>query len=58
MNKILTFYSDTHKILYEDYFLKSYTKHLSKDFKLLEKKIDQISVSGDFASFGFDLTMM
>lgn len=58
MNKILTFYSDTHKILYEDYFLKSYTKYLSKDFKLLEKKIDQISVSGDFASFGFDLTMM
>lgn len=58
MNKILTFYSDTHKILYEDYFLKSYEKHLSKDFKLLVKKVDQISTSGDFASFGFDLTMM
>jgi hypothetical protein len=58
MNKILTFYSDTHKILYEDYFLKSYKKHLSNDFKLLEKKIEQISPSGDFASFGFDLTML
>jgi len=58
MNKILTFYSETHKILYEDYFLKSYNKHLSNDFKLLDKKIDQISTTGDFASFGFDLTML
>ena len=58
MNKIITFYSDSHKILYEDYFLNSYNKYLSKDFTLFEKKIDQLSPTGDFASIGFDKTMM
>ena len=58
MNKLLTFYSDSHKVLYDEYFLTSYKKYLSEDFILLEKKIDQLSPSGNFASFGFDKTMM
>jgi hypothetical protein len=58
MNKILTFYSDSHSVLYNDYFLKSYNKYLSKNYTLLTKKIDQLSPSGDWASTGFDETMM
>jgi hypothetical protein len=58
MNKILTFYSDSHLVLYNDYFLKSYNKYLSKNYILLTKKIEQLSPSGDWASAGFDKTMM
>jgi hypothetical protein len=58
MNKVLTFYSDSHSVLYNDYFLKSYNKYLSKNYTLLTKKIDQLSPSGDWASTGFDKTMM
>jgi hypothetical protein len=58
MNKILTFYSESHSILYNDYFLKSYEKYLSQEYVLLSKKIDQVSPSGDWASPGFDKAMM
>lgn len=56
--KLLTFYSDTHKELYEKYFLSSYNKHLSEDFELIAKHITQISKSGDYGSNGFLETML
>lgn len=55
--KILTFYSDTHKYLYKDFFLKSFDEHLS-DHKLIAKYIDQLSPSGNYGSDGFGETMM
>jgi hypothetical protein len=58
MNKILTFYSESHRELFENYFLKSYNKFLSGNYNLIVKKIDQISETGEFASKGFDLTML
>jgi hypothetical protein len=55
--KIITFYSDTHKELY-DTFISSFNKNLSKDYKLYTRKIDQVSPSGEYNSKGFDLAMV
>lgn len=57
MNKILTFYSETHKKLYDDYFFPSYYKFLSKKYKLINCVIPQVCSSGEFASEGFDDAM-
>jgi len=58
MNKLLTFYSESHIKLYEEFFLNSFNKNLSKNFNLIVKKIPQVCESGDFASNGFDLAML
>ena len=41
--KIITFYSDSHYEMYNDYFLSSYNKHLS-EHKLIAKKIEHIMI--------------
>ena len=55
--KLLTFYSDSHKQMYERYFLKSFNKHLGH-YELHPKRIGQISHTGEYESQGFDLTML
>jgi hypothetical protein len=55
--KILTFYSDSHLDMYNNYFLSSYKKYLS-GHKLISKKIDQMSPTGEYESPGFDYTML
>lgn len=55
--KVITFYSDSHKKIYENYFLNSYKEQLSRH-KLITKKIDQISPSGEYESEGFDYVML
>ncbi len=58
MKKLLTFYSDSHEILYAKYFLPTYERYLADDFVLIPKKVDQISPTGDFASHRFDEVML
>ena len=41
--KLLTFYSDDYKKLYDDFFLPSYNKHLKDDFELIVKHVDNNS---------------
>lgn len=55
--KLLTFYSDSHEKMYNDYFLKSFNEHLSNSFELIPKKIEQISKRGGFGDKGFEETM-
>lgn len=55
--KLITFYSESHIDIYTEYFLKSYNKYLS-DYKLISKKIEQISPSGEYESVGFDRVML
>lgn len=57
MNKLLTFYSETHKEMYENYFYPSFNKFLSKKYNLIENIIPQICRTGEFASHGFDEAM-
>ena len=58
MKKLLTFYSKTHKVLYDNFFIPSYEKYISNEYKLITKKIDQVCTSGEFASIGFDYVML
>jgi len=58
MNKLITFYSDTHENMYKRYFFESFNKYLSKKYVLFVKKIEQICETGYFHSKGFDLTML
>jgi hypothetical protein len=55
--KIVTFYSDSHLRIYNDYFLESYKKYLSHH-RLISKKIEQISPTGEYESTGFDKSML
>jgi len=55
--KIITFYSDSHYEIYKDYFLPSYEKYLY-NHKLISKKIEQISPTGEYESLGFDYAML
>jgi hypothetical protein len=55
--KIITFYSDSHLEIYNNYFLESYYKYLS-GHKLISKKIEQISPTGEYESLGFDKAML
>ena len=56
--KLLTFYSDSHKEVYEDFFLKSYNKHLKKSFTLKPRYIEQICKAGSYGSEGWEETMV
>ena len=56
--KLLTFYSDSHKELYETFFLDSYNKYLKDSFELNAKHINQLSPTGDYGSAGFADTML
>lgn len=55
--KLITFYSETHKPLYE-IFVNSFSEFLSEKCVLLTKKIEQKSPTGVYNSEGFDLTMV
>lgn len=55
--KILTFYSDSHVKIYENFFLPSYNQFLINN-ELISKKINQICTTGDYESNGFDITMI
>ena len=55
--KVITFYSDSHKDLYNT-FVSSFNEHLSSKYTLLTKKIEQLSPSGEYNSNGFDLSML
>jgi len=55
--KIITFYSDTHQKIFEN-FKNSYDSILSSSNHLKVLKIDQISNNGMYNSQGFDLTMV
>jgi len=50
--KIYTFYSDSHEVLLEKYFLPSFEK-TNKDIELKIKKINQKCKSGDYMSDGW-----
>jgi len=50
--KIYTFYSDSHEVLLEKYFLPSFEK-TNKDIELKIKKINQKCKSGDYMSSGW-----
>ena len=56
--ELLTFYSESHKSMYENYFLQSYNKYLTNSFKLHAKEISQLSKTGDYDSTGFNETML
>ena len=55
---LLTFYSESHKVMYENYFLESYQRHLKNSFILKAKEITQLSKTGDYDSTGFNETML
>lgn len=56
MKKLITFYSESHKDIY-DIFYNSCNKYL-KNFDLKYKIIDQVSPTGEYESLGFDLAML
>lgn len=56
--KFLTFYTDSHKEIYENFFLDSYKKYLSNTHILIPYKLQQISKTGIYETSGFDLTML
>jgi hypothetical protein len=58
MNKLITFYSDTHEYMYKKYFIESFNKYLCKKYTLHAKKTEQICETGYFQSKGFDLAML
>jgi len=56
--KLLTFYTDSHKELYEKYFLSSYKQYLKDDFKLLGCHYKQITKDISYGTLGFNQTMV
>jgi hypothetical protein len=56
--KLLTFYSETHKKMYEDYFLDSYKEYLKDELDIIPLEIEQLSKDGSFGSVGFEETMI
>jgi hypothetical protein len=47
--KLYTFYSPSHKEIYERYFLESFNRHLSEDFELIAQADQQITENGSFS---------
>ena len=56
--KLLTFYSDSHKELYEEFFLESYNRLLKDSFELNARHINQLSKTGEYNAEGFSETMV
>lgn len=56
--KLLTFYTDSHKELFENYFLDSYNKFLKSDFVLLESHYKQVCEEASYGTPGFGETMI
>lgn len=56
--KIYTFYSDTHEVLYTDYFMKSFYEMKMNDFFEVDAtRVRQRTMSGDFGTPGFAESM-
>lgn len=58
MKKLLTIYSDSHKKMFNDFFLSSFNKYLSNDYILLSKEIPQVCMTGKYNSSGFFEAML
>ena len=43
MNKLLTFYTDSHEGMFNEFFLKSYNDHLSGDYELINYALAETS---------------
>ncbi len=56
--KILSFYTPSHKILFDNYFYPSYKQYLSKDFELLYKTSDQLCESANYRTKGWAETVI
>lgn len=57
MTTMYTLYTDTHRQLYEEWFLPSFEKHMGDIVDLEAKEMPQISASGSFYSEGWQETM-
>lgn len=59
MNKIklLTFFSESHKDMYNDHFLRSFNEHLKENFILLPNTIEQYTKDGNYYDKGFNRAM-
>jgi hypothetical protein len=58
MNKLVTLYSNSHKRLYQDYFLRSYHAFQSKSFSLSSSKVRQVCPTGEYESEGWFEAML
>lgn len=56
--KLLTFYSPSHEELYNKFFLESFFIHLSQNFQLIPKRIEQFSKTGNYGEDGFEESMI
>jgi hypothetical protein len=57
--KIYTFYSSSHKEIYENYFLKSFNENkLNENFEIVLTEVVQRSETGDFNSKGFNFKIL
>lgn len=56
--KLLTFFTNSHLEIYENYFLPSFESYLKNDFELLESHYEQICENGSFGSSRFGETMI
>ena len=55
--KIFTSYSQSHKILFDNYFLPSFNKYLKNDFDLVVKILKQKTKNGSFKESGWQKTL-
>jgi hypothetical protein len=58
MKKLITFYSETHEVLYGLFHVTLKNINKEQKYDLRTKKIDQISPTGEYESPGFDLAML
>lgn len=56
--KLLTYYTNSHKKIYELFFLPSYNEFLNEDFKLVNSEYDQITEDISYGTNGFNQTMI
>ena len=54
---LITYFTPSHKVFYDDYFLPSFKKHsLDQDFNLIVETGEQVAENGDYYSKGFNGT--
>lgn len=56
--KLLTFFTNSHKNLYEKYFIPSYDEHLKNDFTLIVSHYKQVCAQASYDTPGFGETMI
>ena len=55
--KLLTFFSESHKDMYNNHFLLSFNNHLSESFTLIPNTIEQYTKDGNYYDKGFNRAM-